>query len=83
MEQPETSAPQVRSYTRDNLRILWRPDLCIHAGVCVRTLPDVYHPREIPWVTPENASVDALVAQIDRCPSGALSYEFIDLKKSL
>ena len=31
-------------------------------------------PGKKPWVTPENAGTAELQAQIDKCPSGALSY---------
>jgi len=65
---------QVREYTRENLTIIWKPGLCIHSGVCVKALPEVYRPREKPWIRPERASVDALRSQIARCPSGALSF---------
>lgn len=65
---------QVREYTRDNLTIVWKPGLCIHSGVCVKALPEVYRPKEKPWIRPELASAEALKAQIARCPSGALSF---------
>lgn len=61
-------------YTRDGLTIIWKPDLCIHSGICVRTLPEVYRPKERPWIKMENAAAGELIDQIDRCPSGALSY---------
>lgn len=76
-------APKSKVYTKDNLRIIWHPDLCQHAGVCVRTLPKVYRPQDKPWIKPEHATVEDLMEQIDRCPSGALSYEFTDLKETL
>jgi uncharacterized Fe-S cluster protein YjdI len=63
-----------KEYKRDGLTIIWQPRLCIHAGICVKSLPHVYHPGTQPWVLPENASVEQLKAQIDSCPSGALSY---------
>ena len=52
----------------------WQPHLCIHSGVCVRMLPEVYNPQERPWVKLENATTDRIVAQVEKCPSGALSY---------
>lgn len=57
------------------LTVLWTPSKCTHAGVCVRSLPQVYHPKDKPWIRAENASAEALMEQIDRCPSGALGYE--------
>ena len=51
-------------YSNGELTIVWQPELCRHAGICVKTLPNVYHPKERPWI-----------AQIKMCPSGALSYK--------
>ncbi len=64
----------VKEYTRGNLTIVWKPGLCIHSGVCVKALPDVYQPKEKPWIRPELATEEALRDQIARCPSGALTY---------
>ena len=64
----------VKKYTNGELTVVWKPDLCIHSGVCVRTLPKVYNTKEKPWIKPENASTKELKAQISNCPSGALSY---------
>jgi uncharacterized Fe-S cluster protein YjdI len=61
-------------YKNADITIHWDQSKCIHAGVCVRTLPQVYSPKERPWIKIENASSDELKAQISKCPSGALSY---------
>ena len=58
----------VRAYTNGELSVIWKPGLCIHAGVCV------YRPRLRPWVDPTRATTRQLIEQIERCPSGALSY---------
>lgn len=63
-----------KEYQKDNLTVIWEPKKCIHAGVCVKTLPSVYNPKATPWITCDNASVEALKRQIDACPSGALTY---------
>lgn len=62
-------------YQAGDIIIVWKPNLCIHAGVCVKTLPHVYNPKERPWVKPDLATTEELIKQIDACPSGALSYE--------
>lgn len=64
----------MKEYIKDDLVIIWQPEKCTHAAVCVKTLPKVYNPKEKPWIKPENATVEKLMAQIDKCPSGALSY---------
>ena len=61
-------------YSNGELTIIWQPDLCQHSGICVKTLPQVYNPKERPWVKIENATTDELIAQINKCPSGSLSY---------
>ena len=32
-------------YTNGELTIVWQPELCQHAGICVKMLPNVYHPN--------------------------------------
>jgi uncharacterized Fe-S cluster protein YjdI len=71
-----------KEYTNGELTVVWKPAKCIHAKVCVSTLPNVYDPNKKPWITPEDASNEALKNQIDRCPSGALSYYMNGEKKN-
>ena len=63
-----------KKYKNDDITVVWKPKLCIHAAECVKRLPEVYDPKSKPWIKIENASSDALKSQIDKCPSGALSY---------
>lgn len=37
-------------YDCGDITIIWQPELCIHAGVCVQKLPEVYKPQERPWI---------------------------------
>jgi len=64
----------IKEYTKGELTILWKPKKCIHAATCVKTLPKVYDPKGKPWIKPKHASIEELKAQIDECPSAALSY---------
>lgn len=66
---------ETRKYQKEDLTIVWKPNICAHSGNCVRSLPGVFKPREKPWIQPEHASTDELKAAIDKCPSGALSYQ--------
>ncbi len=70
----ESKKEIVKEYSNGDLTIIWKPQTCIHAGECVKRLPEVYRPDEKPWIKIENASTSELKAQIDACPSGALSY---------
>jgi len=64
-----------KEYKKGDFTIVWKPKMCIHAGVCVKSLPQVYDPKASPWVNCDNASVEDLKKQIEKCPSGALSYK--------
>ena len=64
---------KTKEYSNGEVTILWKPEKCIHSGICVKTLPNVYHPKEKPWIRPNNASSQELIDQVAKCPSGALS----------
>ena len=63
-----------KEYTNGDLTIVWKPKKCIHAAECVKALPKVYNPNRRPWIIAEGADTNALKDQINKCPSGALSY---------
>lgn len=68
------SKKKMVEYIKDDLVIVWKPELCRHAGICVKSLPAVFRPIQRPWVRPEMASKDELINLISKCPTGALSY---------
>lgn len=66
-----------KKYIIDDLTIVWQPHKCIHSTVCWKEstgLPQVFDPRVKPWIQPEKADKERIIKQIDKCPSGALSY---------
>lgn len=69
---------KIKEYSNGEIIILWKPEKCIHSGICVKTLPNVYNPKERPWLKPENATSKELVEQVAKCPSGALSIKESD-----
>lgn len=66
---------KTHEYSNGDITILWKPDKCTHSGICVKTLPKVYDPKERPWIKPENATTEELIDQVAKCPSGALSIK--------
>lgn len=68
-------------YKDKEITIIWKPALCTHAGLCVKTLPNVYFPKDKPWVKTNIANTEELIAQIKQCPSGALSFVYNEEKK--
>lgn len=71
----------VKKYANEEITVIWKPSLCIHAAECVKRLPEVYNPQAKPWIKIENASTSQLKSQIDKCPSGALSYQTNNINK--
>ena len=63
-----------KEYSNGEITIKWLPKICQHAAVCVKALPKVYNPKASPWITIGNATTEELKSQINKCPSGALSY---------
>lgn len=66
-----------KKYTNGEVTIVWKPAVCIHSRICwhaANGLPEVFSPSERPWIKPENATTEKIIAQIKKCPSGALSF---------
>ena len=66
-----------RTYSNGEVQVIWRAGRCMHSTVCFRGLPQVFDPRRRPWVEIGGASTEAIVRQVQACPSGALSYLLI------
>lgn len=61
-------------YTNGELTVVWKPDTCIHSRICWTQLRDVFDPAKKPWVNMSGADTEAIIEQVRKCPSGALSY---------
>jgi len=48
--------------------------ICSHAGHCTDRLAAVFRSKRDPWIDPDGATVEEVVAAVRRCPSGALAY---------
>jgi uncharacterized Fe-S cluster protein YjdI len=65
----------MKEYSNKDIKVLWDPEKCIHAGECVRGLPKVFDRQSTPWINMQGAGSEEIKKVIDRCPSGALTYE--------
>ena len=64
-----------RTYAGAEVDVSYDAEVCIHAAECVKGLPEVFDTKARPWIQPDNAPAGELVAQVARCPSGALQIE--------
>ncbi len=67
-----------RTYETDKIRVSWNSDRCIHSAICLDALPTVFDARRRPWVDVSAAETDDIARAIERCPTGALTYERLD-----
>jgi uncharacterized Fe-S cluster protein YjdI len=66
-----------KHYSNGEVTIVWQPGLCAHSTKCWRgenALPEVFNPKERPWIKPEGATTERIIEQVKRCPSGALRF---------
>ncbi len=62
------------SYEGREITIHDNRGICAHAGFCTDSLSAVFRSRQEPFVDPTAAATDEIIAAIEKCPSGALSY---------
>jgi CDGSH-type Zn-finger protein len=70
----QDSLDQRTSYAGKRIAIHDNRGICAHAGACTDNLKSVFRMGAEPWIDPDGAAVDEIVATIRKCPSGALSY---------
>jgi CDGSH-type Zn-finger protein len=63
-----------RSYAGKRIAILDNRALCAHVGYCTDNLAKVFRHGGKPWIDPDGAAVEEIIATVRKCPSGALSY---------
>lgn len=65
----------MKEYSNSEIKVIWNPEKCIHAGECVKGLPQVFSRDRTPWINVQGASSEEIMSVVDRCPSGALTYK--------
>jgi CDGSH-type Zn-finger protein len=62
------------TYRGKQITIFDNRAICSHAGYCSDGLKSVFRYSVEPWIDPDGAALAEVMATIDKCPSGALSY---------
>jgi CDGSH-type Zn-finger protein len=70
-----------KSYVGKALTIHDNRGICAHAGYCTDHLATVFRESGSPWIDPDGADAAAVIATIEKCPSGALSYSIDGAEK--
>ena len=62
------------SYAGRRITIHDNRGICSHAGFCTDGLKSVFRMGQEPWIDPDGATAEEIIATIRKCPSGALGY---------
>ena len=62
------------TYVGKQITIFDNRGICQHSGFCTDNLASVFHVGQDPFVDPNGARMEAIIAAVKNCPSGALSY---------
>ena len=66
-----------KKYSNGEVTVVWKPGQCSHSTICWKQatgLPEVFDPKNRPWINPNACSTETIIEQVKKCPSGALSY---------
>jgi len=64
-----------KSFIGKDVVVSFDSEVCQHSKNCVTGLPAVFDASRHPWIDPDGASADDVIAQVAKCPSGALRIE--------
>ena len=71
----------VKEYSNDEVTVVWKPEKCIHSGICLRGLPKVFNLKQRPWIHMDAASSEEIVNLVRECPSKALTIKGVRFKE--
>ncbi|MEE9355508.1 MAG: (4Fe-4S)-binding protein [Methylococcaceae bacterium] len=58
------------------MKVTWDQETCVHAGVCVKSLPQVFKVENGAFIIDiQGASDEEISKVVQQCPSGALKID--------
>lgn len=69
------SEKKVFKYDGAEADVRWDERLCIHIGECGRANNDLFVGGRQPWCRPDEVSPQEVADVVNRCPTGALTYD--------
>lgn len=65
-------------FSGKEIDVTWEGQLCIHIAECGRAQGELFVGGRQPWCQPDLVDADETINVVERCPSGALSYQAKD-----
>lgn len=72
------SDTDINKYPGEEIEVTWDQRLCIHIGECGRAQGELFVGGRDPWCQPDLASTEEVIDVVERCPTGALTYQHKD-----
>jgi CDGSH-type Zn-finger protein/uncharacterized Fe-S cluster protein YjdI len=66
---------KITNYPGKNIDVQWDSRLCIHIGECGNSSGDLFEAGRDPWCQPDLVADEHVKDVVERCPSGALTYD--------
>ena len=64
-----------KTFTGREIDVTWDGALCIHIGECGRSKGDLFVGGRDPWCQPDLVQIGNVTNVVERCPTGALTYQ--------
>lgn len=72
------SDKEITTYPGKQANVTWNGKLCIHIGECGRAKGELFVGGRQPWCQPDLSPGEEIEDVVERCPTGALTFEFAD-----
>ena len=72
------SDKDIYDYPGKEINVSWNGRLCIHIAECGKAKGKLFVSGRQPWCQPDLVAVNEVKEVVERCPSGALSYQVKD-----
>jgi len=69
----DTDTEKQIKYPNEDITVVWKPEFCRHSGRCVTQMSSVFNLQAHPWINMKGAASEEIIAQVNKCPTGALS----------
>ena len=55
---------KIKEYSNGETTVVWEAEKCIHSAICAKGLPEVFQPRDRPWVKIDGANTESIINQV-------------------
>jgi len=72
-----------KKYTKGEITVVWKPDVCTHSKECWKNLRSVFDPTKRPWINMEGDTAEKIMGKRVLAQEGSDLDTVIELYKKL